>query len=92
MLLIGRIFGWFMVLVGALLLLRYYSEWSATGHMIPVAMNDLWHSSDNLMLNFMERSVLKRFSAAMVSGWTAALLIIFGVLLVWGCRRGPARR
>jgi len=92
MLLTGRILGCFMVLFGALLLLRYYSEWAATGHMIPVAMNDLWQGTDNLMLNFMERSVLQRFSAAMLSGWAAALLIIFGALLVWGCRRGPARR
>jgi hypothetical protein len=92
MLLVGRISGWFMVLGGVFLLVRYFSQWAAAGRLMPVAMSDLWNSSDNLMLTFMEKSVADQFSAAMVSAWTAALLIIFGTLLVWGCRRGPKQR
>lgn len=92
MLLTGRILGWLMVLAGIALLASYFGQWIAAGRMIPMTMSDIWEGGDAVTRSFMERSALSQFSAAMLSGWGSSLLIIFGALLIWGCRRGPKRR
>jgi len=84
--LIGRIAGWIMALAGAGLLLRYFSEAGDTGRFFPLAVSDMWRGADDAMLHFMERSMMERLSSAMFSGWTASLLIIFGLVLIYGCR------
>jgi hypothetical protein len=88
---LGRILGGFMVVAGVGLLVRYFYQWSTTGSVLPVAMSDMWGSSDNLMRDFMAKSAVDQVYQAMLSGWGAALLIILGVLLVWGCRTGPLK-
>jgi hypothetical protein len=84
--LIGRIAGWIMVLAGASLLLRYFSEAGETGRFVPVAMSDFWHGADAAMVHFMAGALLDRLYSAMFSTWVGALLIIFGLVLIYGCR------
>jgi len=91
MMFLGRILGGFMVLAGVGLLVRYYYQWASAGNDLPVAMTDMWGGTDNLMRDFMAKSAVNQVYHAMLSGWGAALLIILGVLLVWGCRTGPLK-
>ena len=90
MMFFGRMLGWVMVLAGVGLLVRYFSEWMEAGSAIPMAISDLW-SSDRLMAAYTTGSALDTLTAVMLSGPAAALLIILGILLVWGCRTGPLR-
>ncbi len=91
MLLLGRIFGWLLVLAGLGLLLPYVGAWAEAGRLLPIAVFDMWHGADEAMLAFMQRAVANRISDAMLSGWTSAVLIIVGGVFIFGCRR-PARR
>ncbi len=88
---IGRMAGWIMVLGGLGLLVQYYAVGLTAGPSIPTAVTEMVTAEDG-RLQYLQRSILQALSAMMISGWTAALLIIFGVLLVWGCRRGAKLR
>ena len=89
--LIGRIFGWVMLLSGISLLVRYYNESAEMGRLVPKALSEMSYGANAWVLEIAGRSFLAELSAVMVSGWTAALLILFGILLVWGCRRPKLR-
>ena len=89
MMFFGRIVGWAMVIAGTGLLVRYLTEWESAGRSIPTAFTDLWHGSD--LASYTTGSAMDKLSSVMLSGPVAALLIIFGIVLVWGCRTGPLR-
>jgi hypothetical protein len=91
MMFFGRIVGWVMMIAGVGLLARYFGDLLATGGSMRVAISDMWQGTDRLLANYAAGSAMDNVSAVMLSGPVAALLIIFGILLVWGCRTGPLR-
>jgi hypothetical protein len=84
---IGRIFGWLMLLSGIGLLVRYYTESAEMGRLVPKVVAEASNGTAAWVGQITQGSFLAKLSAMMLSGWTGALLILFGILLVWGCRR-----
>jgi hypothetical protein len=84
---IGRIFGWLMLLSGIGLLVRYYTQSAEMAQLAPKVVTEMTSGTAGWVRQIVEGTFLAKLSAMMLSGWTGALLILFGILLVWGCRR-----
>jgi hypothetical protein len=90
--LFGRIAGWLMVVGGIALFVRYYFDTDSAGTSASGAVNDFFHPDSAARVALSQHSLGDSMSAMMVSGWGASLLLLFGILLVWGCRRPRVRR
>ena len=97
--LVGRLLGWIILILGLIVLGRDLMGWIDTHRFEPVTLGQLWVDADRRSLDFAEM-MIRRFTtlalwdpviATMLRLWATALLIVVGGTLLLSSRRREVR-
>jgi len=95
---IGRFFGWTLLFVAGVVLVRDGLVWFDLKTIAPLSLDGLWHdlAADGLRA---AQSVIEHLVpwlwthgiGPVLSLWALPSFAVLGLLLLWTCRRGPQR-
>jgi hypothetical protein len=97
---VGRVIGWILFLVGAAVLVRDLLVWIDTKHWAPIALGQLWYDLNRSSLNLVQ-AVVQRYIhpflwdpiiVNVLLSWAFAVLMFLGAVLLLACRRRNAAR